>query len=95
MDSFSDRHDFSLVDSRERQRQRSVNQAFAELRYILPTHPPDKKLSKHEILRLSIKYIHILETILKYQEEVEGRLPISSISPICTATTTSSSSKSK
>lgn len=56
------------LDNRERQRQRSVNQAFLDLRALLPTYPPDKKLSKHEILRLSIKYIRVLEAILRHQE---------------------------
>ncbi|KAF5399638.1 Oligosaccharidyl-lipid flippase family [Paragonimus heterotremus] len=68
----------SACETRERQRQRSVNQAFGDLRLLLPTYPPDKKLSKHEILRLSIKYIRILESILKYQEEISGLLPATS-----------------
>ncbi|KAA3679041.1 uncharacterized protein DEA37_0011142 [Paragonimus westermani] len=68
----------SACETRERQRQRSVNQAFGDLRLLLPTYPPDKKLSKHEILRLSIKYIRILESILKYQEEITGLLPATS-----------------
>ncbi|KAK4469086.1 hypothetical protein MN116_006674 [Schistosoma mekongi] len=80
MESSSAKPNTLLLDSRERQRQRSVNQAFAALRCILPTHPPDKKLSKHEILRLSIKYIHILESILKYQDEVEESSPVSCVS---------------
>ncbi|GAA55821.1 T-cell acute lymphocytic leukemia protein [Clonorchis sinensis] len=70
-----------VQDTRERQRQRSVNQAFGELRLLLPTYPPDKKLSKHEILRSSIKYIHVLESILKYQEEVDGLPPAAMSTP--------------
>ncbi|VDQ18064.1 unnamed protein product [Trichobilharzia regenti] len=94
MSSPSGSQDFSSLDSRERQRQRSVNQAFAALRCVLPTHPPDKKLSKHEILRLSIKYIRILEAILKYQEEVEGHSSISSNGSHSVTFSASSSSSS-
>ena len=54
-------------NSRERERQQSVNSAFNDLRQILPCHPPDKKLSKHEILRQAIKYIKILEEIMNFQ----------------------------
>lgn len=43
--------------------------AFAELRRLLPTHPLDKKLSKSEILKLSIKYIRLLQGVLR---KVEG-----------------------
>ena len=39
--------------------------AFAELRRLLPTHPLDKKLSKSEILKLSIKYIKLLQGVLR------------------------------
>jgi len=45
-----------------------VNGAFAELRKLVPTHPPDKKLSKNEILRLAIKYIKLLSNILDFQK---------------------------
>ncbi|XP_045401429.1 T-cell acute lymphocytic leukemia protein 1 isoform X3 [Lemur catta] len=43
-----------FTNSRERWRQQNVNGAFAELRKLIPTHPPDKKLSKNEILRLAM-----------------------------------------
>uniref|UniRef100_A0A8C0BH73 BHLH domain-containing protein n=1 Tax=Buteo japonicus TaxID=224669 RepID=A0A8C0BH73_9AVES len=49
-----------FTNSRERWRQQNVNGAFAELRKLIPTHPPDKKLSKNEILRLAMKYINFL-----------------------------------
>uniref|UniRef100_A0A3B4A294 Stem cell protein n=1 Tax=Periophthalmus magnuspinnatus TaxID=409849 RepID=A0A3B4A294_9GOBI len=45
-----------FTNSRERWRQQNVNGAFSELRKLIPTHPPDKKLSKNEILRLAVKY---------------------------------------
>ena len=54
---------------RERFRQQNVSGAFSELRRLLPTHPVDKKLSKSEILKLSIKYIKLLQGVLKWQEE--------------------------
>ena len=54
---------------RERFRQQNVSGAFGELRRLLPTHPHDKKLSKSEILKLSIKYIKLLQGVLKWQEE--------------------------
>ena len=57
-------------NSRERERQQSVNSAFNDLRQILPCHPPDKKLSKHEILRQAIKYIKILEEIMNFQSNI-------------------------
>lgn len=45
-----------FTNSRERWRQQNVSGAFAELRKLVPTHPPDKKLSKNEILRMAIRY---------------------------------------
>ncbi|KAL2089673.1 hypothetical protein ACEWY4_014361 [Coilia grayii] len=57
-----------FTNSRERWRQQNVNGAFAELRKLIPTHPPDKKLSKNEILRLSMKYINFLAKLLNDQE---------------------------
>ena len=44
-----------MIIFRERFRQQNVSGAFAELRKLLPSHPADKKLSKSEILKLSIR----------------------------------------
>ena len=49
-------------------RQQNVNGAFSDLRKLVPTYPPDKKLSKNEILRLAIKYIKLLSSVLEYQK---------------------------
>ncbi|XP_058790028.1 uncharacterized protein LOC131663573 isoform X2 [Phymastichus coffea] len=57
-----------FTNSRERWRQQNVSGAFAELRKLVPTHPPDKKLSKHEILRQAIKYIRVLINVLDWQK---------------------------
>ncbi|XP_049443479.1 T-cell acute lymphocytic leukemia protein 1 homolog [Epinephelus fuscoguttatus] len=56
------------TNSRERWRQQNVNGAFTELRRLIPTHPPDRKLSKNEILRLALRYINFLEQVLTEQE---------------------------
>lgn len=53
------------TSNREKWRQQNVNRAFISLRRLVPTHPPDKRLSKHEILRMAIKYIRLLEWILE------------------------------
>ncbi|KAK6179714.1 hypothetical protein SNE40_012015 [Patella caerulea] len=58
-----------FTNGRERWRQQNVNGAFAELRKLVPSHPPDKKLSKNEILRLSIKYIKLLSKVLEFQKQ--------------------------
>uniref|UniRef100_A0AC35TQV2 BHLH domain-containing protein n=1 Tax=Rhabditophanes sp. KR3021 TaxID=114890 RepID=A0AC35TQV2_9BILA len=50
--------------SRERIRVESFNNAFAKLRALLPTLPVTKKLSKIEILRISIAYIRYLDNLL-------------------------------
>ncbi|XP_040564277.1 twist-related protein 2 [Lepeophtheirus salmonis] len=63
-----------FTNHRERFRQQNVAGAFAELRKLLPSHPLDKKLSKSEILKLSIKYIKILQGLLQWQEENEQHL---------------------
>lgn len=60
-----------FTNHRERYRQQNVSGAFAELRKLLPSHPVDKKLSKSEILKLSIRYIKLLEGVLQWQEEQE------------------------
>ncbi|XP_057260398.1 T-cell acute lymphocytic leukemia protein 2 [Pezoporus wallicus] len=53
-----------FTNTRERWRQQNVNSAFAKLRKLIPTHPPDKKLSKNETLRLAMKYINFLVKVL-------------------------------
>lgn len=50
--------------TRERVRVEAFNIAFNRLRELLPTLPPDKKLSKIEILRLAICYIDFLNHVL-------------------------------
>ncbi|KAG7491552.1 hypothetical protein MATL_G00004970 [Megalops atlanticus] len=62
-----------FTNSRERWRQQNVNGAFSELRKLIPTHPPDKKLSKNEILRLAMKYINFLVQLLNDQAGDRGR----------------------
>lgn len=59
------------TNSRERWRQQNVNGAFNDLRKIIPTHPPDKKLSKSEILRYAIRYINLLTKVIEFQEKEE------------------------
>ena len=61
-----------FTNSRERWRQQNVNGAFTELRKLVPTHPPDKKLSKNEILRLAIRYIQLLGDVVRYQKIQNG-----------------------
>lgn len=61
-----------FTNSRERWRQQNVNGAFAELRKLIPTHPPDKKLSKNEILRLAMKYINFLDKLVDDQGGMLG-----------------------
>ncbi|KAM9744578.1 T-cell acute lymphocytic leukemia protein 2 [Menidia menidia] len=56
-----------FTNTRERWRQHNVNTAFAELRKLIPTHPPEKKLSKNEILRLAMRYINFLVQLLQSQ----------------------------
>nr|XP_046248469.1 T-cell acute lymphocytic leukemia protein 1 homolog [Scatophagus argus] len=60
------------TNSRERWRQQNVNGAFAELRRLIPTHPPDRKLSKNEILRLALKYINFLDRLVMDQDHPAG-----------------------
>ncbi|XP_045461264.1 uncharacterized protein LOC123671444 [Harmonia axyridis] len=58
-----------FTNTRERWRQQNVSGAFGELRKLVPTHPPDKKLSKNEILRMAIRYIKLLSSIVEWQQE--------------------------
>lgn len=64
----------TFSNSRERWRQQNVSGAFSELRKLVPTYPPEKKLSKNEILRLAIKYIRLLSNVLDWQKKQENLL---------------------
>ncbi|XP_017293082.1 T-cell acute lymphocytic leukemia protein 1 [Kryptolebias marmoratus] len=61
-----------FTNSRERWRQQNVNGAFSELRRLIPTHPPDRKLSKNEVLRLALRYIGFLDRLLTDQDPGRG-----------------------
>lgn len=63
-----------FTNTRERWRQQSVNSAFAKLRKLIPTHPPDKKLSKNETLRLAMRYINFLVKVLGEQSLEQARV---------------------
>ncbi|XP_059160092.1 twist-related protein 2-like [Physella acuta] len=53
-----------LANVRERQRTQSLNEAFAQLRQIIPTLPSDK-LSKIQTLKLASRYIDFLYQVLR------------------------------
>ncbi|GFN95227.1 T-cell acute lymphocytic leukemia protein 1 homolog [Plakobranchus ocellatus] len=57
-----------FTNTRERWRQQNLKGAFCELRKLVPTHPPDKKLSKNEIIRLAFRYIELLNKVLDFQQ---------------------------
>ncbi|NXX46578.1 TWST2 protein, partial [Tricholaema leucomelas] len=56
-----------IANVRERQRTQSLNDAFAELRKIIPTLPSDK-LSKIQTLKLAARYIDFLCQVLRSDE---------------------------
>ena len=53
---------------RERQRTQSLNDAFAQLREIVPTMPSDK-LSKIQTLRLASNYVDFLCKVLENNDQ--------------------------
>jgi Fer3-like protein len=59
---------------RERRRMMSINTAFDELRYHVPTFPYEKRLSKIDTLRLAMAYIALLKDIID-----SGRQPLEHI----------------
>lgn len=64
-----------IANVRERQRTQSLNDAFAELRKIIPTLPSDK-LSKIQTLKLAARYIDFLRHVLQ-SGELERRVATS------------------
>jgi len=57
-----------LANVRERQRTQSLNDAFSQLRKIIPTLPSDK-LSKIQTLKLATRYIDFLYQVLRSEED--------------------------
>jgi len=62
-----------MANVRERQRTQSLNDAFSQLRKIIPTLPSDK-LSKIQTLRLATRYIDFLYQVLRCDDD--GTAPI-------------------
>jgi len=65
-----------LANVRERQRTQSLNDAFSQLRKIIPTLPSDK-LSKIQTLKLATRYIDFLYQVLRSDEAEQKMLPAS------------------
>ena len=62
-----------LANVRERQRTESLNDAFSQLRKIIPTLPSDK-LSKIQTLKLASRYIDFLYQVLR-SDDFDMKLP--------------------
>ena len=73
-----------LTNKRERWRQQMVNEAFQNLRQLIPTFPPDKKLSKHDVLRQAARYIVFMQTQLSDTIEQQQRQIDPSTAPTVT-----------
>ena len=65
-----------LANVRERQRTQSLNDAFSQLRKIIPTLPSDK-LSKIQTLKLATRYIDFLYQVLRSDEADTKMIPAS------------------
>lgn len=79
-------HQRTLANVRERQRTQSLNDAFSQLRRIIPTLPSDK-LSKIQTLKLATRYIDFLYQVLRNDNVDLAKVPRTSTT---TATTTTS-----
>ena len=64
-----------MANVRERQRTQSLNDAFNQLRKIIPTLPSDK-LSKIQTLKLASRYIDFLYQILR-NDDLDAKIPTS------------------
>lgn len=60
------------ANKRERKRMHTVNEAFDDLRDLVPTYPSNRKLSKIETLRLACAYIQDLAKLLTESNAVHG-----------------------
>ncbi|XP_046666895.1 transcription factor 15-like [Homalodisca vitripennis] len=79
------------ANARERDRTHSVNSAFLMVRTLIPTEPPDRKLSKIETLRLATSYIgHLKCQLMAGREEQQPCLKVNTGTwqaarlPVCT-----------
>lgn len=70
-----------MANVRERQRTQSLNEAFAQLRQVVPTLPSDK-LSKIQILKLASKYIDFLCRLLQSAEDTADTAGSGLIDPL-------------
>ena len=61
-----------LANVRERQRTESLNDAFSQLRKIIPTLPSDK-LSKIQTLKLASRYIDFLYQVLRSDDQADAK----------------------
>ena len=62
----------SAANKRERRRMRTINEAFEGLRTRIPLAANDRKLSKVDTLRLAIRYIHHLSTLVQVSGPPQG-----------------------
>lgn len=46
--------------------------AFRDLRKLLPTHPPHRKLSRKQVLSRALRYISFLEQLLRHDVHQQG-----------------------
>lgn len=65
-------HQRNAANMRERRRMRTINDAFEGLRTRIPLASNDRKLSKVDTLRLAIRYIHHLSTMVELAGAAEG-----------------------
>ena len=71
-----------LANVRERQRTQSLNDAFSQLRKIIPTLPSDK-LSKIQTLRLATRYIDFLYQVLRSDDDGTAPIrPVTRVPPV-------------
>ncbi|VDN52720.1 unnamed protein product [Dracunculus medinensis] len=63
-----------MLSGRDRGRQQDINEAFNQLREIIPCYPVNRKMSKQEILRGAIRYMKILEYLLECRHRWLGHV---------------------
>lgn len=88
------------ANERERNRMHNLNDAYEELRKVVPHYPADRKLSKIETLILAQNYILSLSDLLlqrtsaEYQQKIDKEFCSQPYSPSSTPIPTTSNSRS-